>query len=168
LSGDLFYAVESTHEFVQPWSFAMQCVPHGLQSRSALTDPLLTMLSLAAISLTAISFQELANDLPYSKFMELVKSNQSNTIQAVEVRAGVRDILGGHTLFVQLEPHSGWKSVFVPKSNRDENLRTMRQRDIQTCCICTTSIPLFKALPSLLFLILASVFFRLGQIWKYD
>lgn len=146
----------------------MQCVAHGLQSKNAFTDPLLTVLILAAISFTAVSFQELASDLPYSKFIALVQSPQYNSIQSLEARTGVRDVLGGHTLFVKLKPNQDWKSVYFGDNQLVELSRTLRKRDLDICFVCGSSIPLFKALPNILLLILAAAFLRLGKILQHD
>lgn len=142
----------------------MQCIPQGLQSKNVLTDPFLTLVLIAALSLTAASLQELANDLSYSKFLELVKSPQSSTINSIEARPGVRDILGGHTLFVQIEPQRAWKSVFVRNDKLNEISRAIRKQNLEICFVCGTSIQLFKVLPSLLLLLFSLGLIRIGKL----
>lgn len=142
----------------------MHSTPRNLQSTNYLSDPFITLIIVAAISLTAISFQEFASDFSYSSFLSLVKSSHASTIQCIEARPGVRDVFGGHTLFVQIKPRRDWKSVFVSNDKINEISKAIRESNLEICFVCSNSVQLFKVLPSLLLLFFALSLIRIGKL----
>ncbi len=143
----------------------MQCVPHCF--KDTFTDPFISVLVLVAALFSISALWELSTDLSYSKFIELVKSPKANSIQSIEAKPGLRDILGGHTLFVQLSSERNLKSVFVKDRDLNEVSKAIRKSNLQICFVCGNSLPFFKAVPHFLLLIATLILFRLGQTRKH-